>query len=165
MEYELQDAQEPHLFVIRKQQRWGPKSTSPLHFYYILDGNVYQAPSLHATLSSRLVIVPAICLSAACAPSSLSMHCQSGLCFLQCRAHLQSVLLCAMQSRCLYNVRAGFKLMQNDLDPLLKGEATGFSAFITLHAGQPTLGLQQAKYKIDVRKQAAQWTARPRRHL
>ena len=29
-----------------------------------------------------------------------------------------------LQSRCLYNVRIGFKLMQNDLDPLLKGKAT-----------------------------------------
>ena len=66
VEYELQDAQEPHLFVIRKQQRWGPKSTSPLHFYYILDGNVYQAPSLHAILSSRLVPVPAACQSCVC---------------------------------------------------------------------------------------------------
>lgn len=55
VEYEVQDAQEPHLFVIRKQHRSGPKTTATLHFYYVLDGNVYQAPSLHAALSSRIV--------------------------------------------------------------------------------------------------------------
>ena len=60
VEYELQDAQEPHLFVIKKQQRSGPKATSPLQYYYILDGNVYQAPSLHAALSSRLVPAPLV---------------------------------------------------------------------------------------------------------
>lgn len=55
VEYEVQDAQEPHLFIIRKQHRSGPKTTAPLQYYYILDGNVYQAPSLHAALSSRIV--------------------------------------------------------------------------------------------------------------
>ncbi|CAL8470759.1 g10301 [Coccomyxa elongata] len=54
VEYEVQDAQEPHLFIIRKQHRSGPKTTAPLQYYYILDGNVYQAPSLHAALSSRI---------------------------------------------------------------------------------------------------------------
>ncbi|EIE22760.1 hypothetical protein COCSUDRAFT_16273 [Coccomyxa subellipsoidea C-169] len=58
VEYELQDAQEPHLFIIRKQHRSGPKTTATLQFYYILDGNVYQAPSLHAALSSRIVRHP-----------------------------------------------------------------------------------------------------------
>lgn len=55
VEYEVQDAQEPHLFIIRKQHRSGPKTTAPLQYYYILDGSVYQAPSLHAALSSRIV--------------------------------------------------------------------------------------------------------------
>ncbi|KAK9904309.1 hypothetical protein WJX75_008938 [Coccomyxa subellipsoidea] len=54
VEYEVQDAQEPHLFVIRKQHRSGPKTTATLQFYYVLDGNVYQAPSMHAALSSRI---------------------------------------------------------------------------------------------------------------
>jgi mediator of RNA polymerase II transcription subunit 6 len=40
----LHDAQEPHLFVIRKQHRAAAASVdSPPHaFYYILDGSVYQ---------------------------------------------------------------------------------------------------------------------------
>ena len=40
----LHDAQEPHLFVIRRQHRASAASVdSPPHaFYYILDGSVYQ---------------------------------------------------------------------------------------------------------------------------
>ena len=68
VEYELQDAQEPHLFVIKKQHRSGPKSTSPLQFYYILDGSIYQAPSLHTALSSRLV---PLCFPSHCYPHDM----------------------------------------------------------------------------------------------
>ena len=55
IEYELKDAQEPHLFIICKQLRTSPSSVSSLRYYYILDGNVYQAPSMHVALASRLV--------------------------------------------------------------------------------------------------------------
>ncbi len=55
MEYELQDAQEPHLFVICRQLRTAPRAVVKQAVYYILDGSVYQAPSLHAALSSRIV--------------------------------------------------------------------------------------------------------------
>ena len=55
LEYELKDAQEPHLFIICKQRRNSASSVSSLRYYYILDGNVYQAPSLHVALASRLV--------------------------------------------------------------------------------------------------------------
>ena len=43
----LEDAQEPHLFVIRKQHRASPAAAdAPAHaFYYILDGSVYQVLS------------------------------------------------------------------------------------------------------------------------
>ena len=55
IEYELKDAQEPHLFIICKQHRKSPTTVSGFRYYYILDGNVYQAPSLHVALASRLV--------------------------------------------------------------------------------------------------------------
>eukprot|EP00884_Botryococcus_braunii_P017784 jgi/Botrbrau1/468/Bobra.110_2s0107.1 len=55
IEYVVQDAQEPHLFVIRRQHRTSPKtSPTPQAIYYILDGTIYQAPSLHAALTARL---------------------------------------------------------------------------------------------------------------
>ena len=56
MEYALADQQPPHLYVIRKLFRHPDgTSTSDLAYYYILDGSIYQAPSIHAALSSRMV--------------------------------------------------------------------------------------------------------------
>lgn len=46
----------PNLFVVTKARRTlNPVKTSPLATYYIHDGSIYQAPSLHAVLSTRLV--------------------------------------------------------------------------------------------------------------
>ena len=47
--------QEPHLFVVCRQLRTAPKAVTRQQFYYILDGSVYQAPSLHAAMASRIV--------------------------------------------------------------------------------------------------------------
>ena len=55
MEYTLADLQPPHLFVIRKQWLGAAGKPTPLAYYYVLDGTVYQAPTLHAALSSRVV--------------------------------------------------------------------------------------------------------------
>ncbi|GAX79486.1 hypothetical protein CEUSTIGMA_g6927.t1 [Chlamydomonas eustigma] len=64
IEYTLEVEQAPNLFVIRKQMRKegvvgssvpaGGNTTVPLAYYYILDKVVYQAPTLHAALTSRL---------------------------------------------------------------------------------------------------------------
>ncbi|KAK9793169.1 hypothetical protein WJX73_002041 [Symbiochloris irregularis] len=54
IEFKLQDAQPPHLFVIRKVLRKSPQSEENVAFYYILDGSIYQAPTLHATLSAKM---------------------------------------------------------------------------------------------------------------
>lgn len=48
VEYVVQDAQSPHLFVIRMQAK-----SIPLGLYYCLDGTIYACPSLHSVLSSR----------------------------------------------------------------------------------------------------------------
>ena len=53
-EFILKDAQAPHLFVIFKRLRSVSGVSTPLAYYYVLDGTVYQAPTLDATLSSRL---------------------------------------------------------------------------------------------------------------
>ena len=55
VEFHLQDAQPPHLFVIRKQFRSSDGSAVALAYYYILDGTIYQAPTLHAALAARMV--------------------------------------------------------------------------------------------------------------
>lgn len=43
------------LFLIRKQRRSSRNQVEPLAVYYVLDGTVYQAPNIHAMLTSRLV--------------------------------------------------------------------------------------------------------------
>lgn len=46
----------PNLFIITKSRRSvNPPSLEPLATYYIHEGNIYQSPSLHAILSSRIL--------------------------------------------------------------------------------------------------------------
>uniref|UniRef100_A0AAV1TUZ7 Mediator of RNA polymerase II transcription subunit 6 n=1 Tax=Peronospora matthiolae TaxID=2874970 RepID=A0AAV1TUZ7_9STRA len=42
------------LYVVRKQRRSSRTQVEPLAVYYVLDGTVYQAPNIHAMLTSRL---------------------------------------------------------------------------------------------------------------
>lgn len=62
IEFELHLAQAPHLYVVRKQWRETAQLAHPLTYYYILDGSIYQAPTVQAILASRLV--RKCCLSA-----------------------------------------------------------------------------------------------------
>ena len=55
IEYTLLHVQEPILYVIRKQDRIGPDSATPLVDYYILAGIVYQAPDLNSIIQSRVL--------------------------------------------------------------------------------------------------------------
>ncbi|MCJ8731087.1 hypothetical protein PDJAM_G00191910 [Pangasius djambal] len=55
VEYILLHAQEPILYIIRKQQRQSPAQLIPLADYYIIAGVVYQAPDLGSVISSRVV--------------------------------------------------------------------------------------------------------------
>jgi mediator of RNA polymerase II transcription subunit 6 len=54
IEFVVQDAQPPHLFVIRKQRRSLAGAEEPIALYYILDATVYQAPNMHAVISARI---------------------------------------------------------------------------------------------------------------
>lgn len=55
VEYILLHAQEPILFIIRKQQRQTPTQAIPLADYYIIAGVIYQAPDLGSVINSRLL--------------------------------------------------------------------------------------------------------------
>eukprot|EP01113_Clastostelium_recurvatum_P047757 TRINITY_DN8574_c0_g1_i2.p1 TRINITY_DN8574_c0_g1~~TRINITY_DN8574_c0_g1_i2.p1 ORF type:complete len:261 (+),score=52.02 TRINITY_DN8574_c0_g1_i2:50-832(+) len=55
LEYVVCHVQEPVLYVIRKQWRESPTLVTARASYYVLEGSIYQAPSLHAVLSARLV--------------------------------------------------------------------------------------------------------------
>ncbi|KAL7992372.1 hypothetical protein Chor_016628 [Crotalus horridus] len=55
VEYILLHAQEPILFIIRKQQRQNPTQVIPLADYYIIAGVIYQAPDLGSVVNSRVL--------------------------------------------------------------------------------------------------------------
>lgn len=55
LEYVLQECQEPRLYVIKCQHRTSATAATALAVYYVLEGSIYQAPTLHAALSSRIV--------------------------------------------------------------------------------------------------------------
>jgi hypothetical protein len=55
IQYVLQDAQPPHLFVIRQETKTDAGYDMPVAAYYILDGTVYQSPSLYDVFYSRFV--------------------------------------------------------------------------------------------------------------
>lgn len=55
VEYMLLQAQEPILYVIRKQLRHSPSMVVPLANYYIIAGVIYQAPDLKSILESKLL--------------------------------------------------------------------------------------------------------------
>lgn len=56
LEYKLTNVPAPNLFIITKSRRTiTPPSLEPLATYYIHEGNVYQAPTIHAVLSTRIM--------------------------------------------------------------------------------------------------------------
>jgi hypothetical protein len=53
IEFVVTYASEPVLYVIKRQLRENAQVATQQAFYYVLFGNIYQAPSLHACLTSR----------------------------------------------------------------------------------------------------------------
>jgi len=54
VEYMLLHAQEPILYIIRKQQRFSPTQVQPMASYHIIGGNIYQTPDVGSIINSRL---------------------------------------------------------------------------------------------------------------
>ncbi|KAF1751488.1 hypothetical protein GCK72_018042 [Caenorhabditis remanei] len=46
---------QPPLFIICKQRRNSPTNVSPISYYYIISGNVHQAPDMYSLIQSRLL--------------------------------------------------------------------------------------------------------------
>ncbi|KAJ2824721.1 Mediator of RNA polymerase II transcription subunit 6 [Coemansia erecta] len=55
IEFSVTHQEPPTLFVITKFRRSSPTKVTPIAVYYILDGNAYEAPSLHSIVSSRML--------------------------------------------------------------------------------------------------------------
>uniref|UniRef100_A0A2P2HWW8 Mediator of RNA polymerase II transcription subunit 6 n=1 Tax=Hirondellea gigas TaxID=1518452 RepID=A0A2P2HWW8_9CRUS len=53
-EYMLLHAQDPILYIVRKQQRYSPNHATPLASYHIIAGQVFQTPDIGTVLNSRL---------------------------------------------------------------------------------------------------------------
>jgi len=53
-EYALVHAQEPILFIVCKQRRKSPLLTTPLAYYYIVNGEIMQSPDLASLINARL---------------------------------------------------------------------------------------------------------------
>ncbi|KAL4855780.1 Mediator of RNA polymerase II transcription subunit 6 [Chlorella vulgaris] len=104
VEYLLADSQPPHLFILRKMYRAVGGTITTLAFYYILDGSIYQAPSLQAALLARMVRMP-----------------EGGW-------HVLGWLAVGLLQRCMFNLKAAFRDMQRDLAPLSLGAQQGPTA-------------------------------------
>lgn len=57
IEYCLLHAQDPILYIIRKQHRYSPTQVNPLSCYHIIAGQVFQTPDLGSVINSRLVCI------------------------------------------------------------------------------------------------------------
>jgi mediator of RNA polymerase II transcription subunit 6 len=55
IEYVVAHASPPDLFILHKRNRSSPHEATVLGAFYILNGNVYQAPSLFEVLNERIV--------------------------------------------------------------------------------------------------------------
>ena len=51
----LLHAQDPILYIVRKQQRYSPTHVTPLASYHIIAGQVFQTPDIGTVINSRLV--------------------------------------------------------------------------------------------------------------
>ena len=55
IEFVVYHAQEPELYVIRKQKRLSPTLTEHLATFYVLRGSIYQCPTIGDVITSRMV--------------------------------------------------------------------------------------------------------------
>lgn len=111
VEYVLQDAQAPHLFVVRQEQKTRA-GDMPTAAYYIIDGTVYQSPSLHSVFHSRIVrdFFPLLVTNVTmCLLISLHSHGTKEY------LHHQSS---HMQSRCSFKMKETLEMLRQDLNPI-----------------------------------------------
>ncbi|KAJ9049182.1 Mediator of RNA polymerase II transcription subunit 6, variant 2 [Entomophthora muscae] len=57
IEFELVKEQYPILYIIQKQRRRSPTEAIPMAVYYIINGNIYQAPDLYSVLANRMLTI------------------------------------------------------------------------------------------------------------
>lgn len=55
LEFVLAVAQEPDVWVIRRQMRYSPTEAEILATYFVVGENIYQSPSIYSVVASRLL--------------------------------------------------------------------------------------------------------------
>ena len=95
--YILQDAQPPHLFVVRREQKTRA-GDMPTAAYYIIDGTVYQSPSLYSVFHSRIV------------------RCFVVVVVEVYRCYLDVVI--PVQRRCSFKIAETLEMLRQDLNPI-----------------------------------------------
>eukprot|EP00941_MAST-03F_sp_MAST-3F-sp1_P003362 g3362.t1 len=56
IEYQrIESGAEPALFIFKKLRRDNPSTSTPLMYYYILHGSIYQCPTIHSVFASRVM--------------------------------------------------------------------------------------------------------------
>jgi hypothetical protein len=98
-------AQPPHLFIVRKQARIGPQ-VKLLACYYVLDGTIFPAPSLHDVISARTVRERPARTPVLAGRVPLASFLSTGL---RSMGH--------SQMRCVHSLRAAFDTLGKALNP------------------------------------------------
>lgn len=57
LEFVVAIAQDPDLWVIRKQERISPKETRPISTYFVVGENIYMAPAVHTIIQNRILSI------------------------------------------------------------------------------------------------------------
>lgn len=55
IEFVITHVREPDLWVIKKQNRLNPQQTTPISTYFVINENVYMAPTVAAIMQSRVL--------------------------------------------------------------------------------------------------------------
>lgn len=55
LEFTLAVAQEPDVWIIRRQMRFSPTEAEIIATYFVVGENIYQAPSIYSVVASRLL--------------------------------------------------------------------------------------------------------------
>ncbi|KAI8321204.1 MED6-domain-containing protein [Martensiomyces pterosporus] len=55
VEFAVTHQEPPALFIITKQRRSNATRATPISIYYVVNGNIYEAPTLYSILSTRML--------------------------------------------------------------------------------------------------------------
>lgn len=118
IEFVLQEAQEPHLFVIKRQYRSNTTTVTAHAVYYILEGGASFCSTAWSGVCGLLCLVCIWVWGLDPRLSSVSLHIKAAGVY---QAPTLHAAMSARLARCMHSMRTAFSRMQEDLDPTLIG--------------------------------------------